>query len=153
MSQLPVGNEAYLGQSVRLFINDPSGVSEARRVGALAAKQHGLNEELAGRVALVITEAANNIARHADCHDVCLSLTLAGDQLWGEIRDDGCGFINLEGAGRDGAGGPLEPSSATNGHGLENMRRRASQGGGQVHIDSAPGEGVSVKLMIPLKKQ
>jgi ligand-binding sensor domain-containing protein/signal transduction histidine kinase len=102
-----------------------------------------LDPEQRRHLFLIFKEAINNIARHADCRSVSLSLTIARQQLWGEIRDDGCGFTT------NGGG----PASVANGHGLENMRRRAAQVGGQVVIDSAPGCGVSIKLMIPLKRR
>jgi signal transduction histidine kinase len=72
-----------------------------------------------------------------------LSLKVAQQQLYGEIRDDGRGFEASSGI-------PAEPVS-TNGQGLENMKRRAAHLGGQVQIDSSPGSGVSVRLKIPLK--
>ncbi|MGH9939881.1 MAG: sensor histidine kinase [Blastocatellia bacterium] len=101
-----------------------------------------LDPEQRRHLFLIFKESINNIARHADCRCVFLSLTIARHQLRAEIRDDGRGFTANGG----------DPASATNGHGLENMRRRAAQVNGQVHIDSAPGQGACVKLMIPLKK-
>jgi signal transduction histidine kinase len=92
---------------------------------------------------LIFKEAINNIARHAGCCTVSLSLAISRNRLFGEIRDDGRGFSTNGG----------DPSLATDGHGLENMRRRAAQVAGEVSIDSAPGNGVSIKLMLPLKRQ
>jgi signal transduction histidine kinase len=102
-----------------------------------------LDPEQRRHLFLIFKEAINNIARHADCRCASLSLTIARHQLRAEIRDDGRGFTANDG----------NPASAANGHGLENMRRRAAQVGGQVGIDSAPGCGVAIKLMIPLKRQ
>lgn len=102
-----------------------------------------LDPERRRHLFLIFKEAINNIARHADCRTVFLSLTIVHNQLWGEICDDGRGFT---------ANGD-DPASSTNGHGLDNMRRRAAQVGGQVEIDSSPGRGVSIRLMIPLKRQ
>lgn len=107
-----------------------------------------LDPERRRHLFLIFKEAINNIARHAGCKSVSLSLTLARQQLWGEIRDDGQGLL-----ARNGTGDAEDMTFSANGHGLENMRQRASQVGGQVWIDSAPGEGVRIKLMIPLKKR
>jgi signal transduction histidine kinase len=102
-----------------------------------------LDPERRRHLFLIFKEALHNIARHAGCHNVRLSLTVSHNQLWGEIRDDGRGFT--------AQGGDAAPS--TNGHGLENMRRRAAQVGGRVNIESWPGQGTCIKLMIPLKRQ
>ncbi|HKQ73752.1 MAG TPA: triple tyrosine motif-containing protein, partial [Blastocatellia bacterium] len=111
-------------------------------------EQIKLGPEQRRHLFLIFKEGLNNIARHADCQSVSMSLTLARQQLWGEIRDDGRGF-----PARNGTGSAEEPTFSANGHGHENMRQRASQVGGQVWIDSALGEGVRIKLMIPLKKR
>ncbi len=129
---------------VRQFASD---VLEAKEINwdfkvAPELEKIRLDPERRRHLFLIFKEAINNIARHADCNSVSLSLTLAHNQLWGEIRDDGRGFT-VNGAG---------PASPTNGNGLENIRQRAAQVGGQVEIDSSPGAGVSIRLMIPLKR-
>jgi signal transduction histidine kinase len=111
-------------------------------------EQIKLDPEQRRHLFLIFKEGLNNIARHADCQSVSMTLTLDRQQLWGEIRDDGRGF-----PARNGTGSAEEPMGYANGYGLENMRQRASQVGGQVWIDSAPGEGARIKLMIPLKKR
>jgi signal transduction histidine kinase len=74
------------------------------------------------------------------CPHLCWS-DLVQQQLCAEIRDDGRGFA-------------LAPeSSSANGQGLENMKRRAAQLGGEVEIETAPGAGVCLKLRIPLKRR
>ncbi len=111
-------------------------------------EQIKLDPEQRRHLFLIFKEGINNIARHADCQSVSMSLTLDRHQLWGEIRDDGHGFTNGAGEGND-----RDPEFSTNGHGLQNMRQRAAQVGGQVWIDSTPGAGVSIKIMLPLKKR
>ena len=86
---------------------------------------------------LIFKEAIHNITRHAGCSTVQAGFRVAGNQLVGEIRDDGCGFPS----GRRGAG-----------HGLKNMQARAAEIGGVCAITSAPGCGAEIKLTIPLKK-
>ena len=114
-------------------------------------EQIRLGPEQRRHLFLIFKEAINNTARYADCRHVSLSLTLTRHQLWGDIRDDGRGFAGpAPGPQMTGNGG--DPASA-NGHGLENMQRRAAQIGGQVSIESSPGRGTTIKLMIPLKKR
>jgi signal transduction histidine kinase len=105
-------------------------------------EQIKLDPEQRRHLFLIMKEAINNIARHAGCRNVHLSLALTRRQLWGEIRDDGCGFAPAR----------LEPGAA-GGNGLKNLRWRAAQLGGQVEIETAPGAGVCLKLRIPLKRR
>jgi anti-sigma regulatory factor (Ser/Thr protein kinase) len=46
-------------------IDNPSQVAQARRAGAALARAVGLDEERAGRLALVVTESGTNLLRHA----------------------------------------------------------------------------------------
>jgi signal transduction histidine kinase/ligand-binding sensor domain-containing protein len=93
---------------------------------------------------LIFKEAINNIARHAECSTVCVSIAIDHSELKASVRDDGQGF----------APSPDE-STATNpghGHGLSNMRLRARQLGGTLIVESAPGCGTRLDLVIQLKK-
>ncbi len=91
---------------------------------------------------LIFKEGINNTARYAACRNVSLSLAIVNHQLVGEIVDDGCGFENA-----------LSNAPSTGGRGIANMKKRAAEIGGNVTIDSAPGEGTRIRLMIPLKKR
>ena len=104
-----------------------------------------LDPEQRRHLFLIFKEAINNIARHAQCNAVSLSITVAHNRMIAEIRDDGRGFQDVR-----------PQQSLTNGraggHGLGNMRSRAAQLGGHLSVDSAPGHGTSLTLTIPLKK-
>jgi ligand-binding sensor domain-containing protein/signal transduction histidine kinase len=93
---------------------------------------------------LIFKEAINNAARHAGCNSVSLSLALLNNQVIGEIRDDGRGFAVTS--------VPEKPGEGRGGHGLENIRKRAAQLGGQLTIDSSPGRGSTIKVEFPLKR-
>src|SRR5215813_4327869 len=94
---------------------------------------------------LIFKEAINNAARHASCNSVWLSLTVVHNQVFGEIRDDGRGFVV-----------PSHPdiprADGRGGHGVENIRKRAAQLGGQLTIDSSPDGGTTIKVEFPLKR-
>jgi anti-sigma regulatory factor (Ser/Thr protein kinase) len=51
--------------SVAILINDPSQVGEARRAATNCAQAEGLDEEDAGKLALIVAEAATNLIKHA----------------------------------------------------------------------------------------
>ena len=104
-----------------------------------------LNPEQRRHLFLIFKEAINNIARHAECSSVMLSVNVSHNWLTVEIRDDGRGFSDVS-----------PPEAPTNGraggHGLENMQSRAAQLGGNLNVDSSPSRGTCLKLRIPLKQ-
>jgi two-component system sensor histidine kinase UhpB len=107
-----------------------------------------LDPEQRRHLYLICKEAVNNVARHADCTEVALGVVVAGNRLTAIISDDGRGFATPDPRRRDSNG-----ANGNAGHGLENMRRRAAELGGQLELDSAPGRGTRLKLTIPLKKR
>lgn len=104
-----------------------------------------LNPEQRRHLFLIFKEAINNIALHAECSSVTLSISVSHSRLIVEIRDDGRGFSDVAAteAPTDGRAG---------GHGLENMQSRAAQLGGHLSVDSSPGHGTCLKLMVPIRK-
>jgi two-component system sensor histidine kinase DevS len=82
-------------------------------------------------------EALANIAKHAQAHTAKLNLQTVPGRIMLEISDDGVGF-------------DLVKTSLALGHGLANMRTRARKLGGDIEVNSEPGEGTSVLAWIPL---
>ncbi|MCC6316563.1 MAG: sensor histidine kinase [Gemmatimonadaceae bacterium] len=85
----------------------------------------------------VTQEALSNVARHARAAAVRVALSCVDELVMLAIEDDGRGFVPSD----DGDGEHL---------GLRGMRDRARRLGGYVLVDSAPGDGVSVTLALPL---
>jgi signal transduction histidine kinase len=77
----------------------------------------------------------NNIVRHARAENASVILNRVPDRLTLTIRDDGIGF---------------NPAKKTGGIGLRNIRNRVSYYNGTVEIDSAPGKGCTLTIIIPL---
>jgi len=82
---------------------------------------------------LAFKEALHNVRKHASARRVSIDLSWRERRLDLKIVDDGVGFT---------------PATATDGHGLANLRHRASALGGTAHITSAPGAGATVILSI-----
>src|SRR5262249_52288508 len=95
-----------------------------------------LNPQQRRHLFLIFKEAINNSARHADCKSVWLNLSVIHSQIVAEIRDDGRGMA---------ANGSDQHPGDRLGHGLENIKMRAAQLGGNLTIDSSPGGGTCVR--------
>lgn len=105
-------------------IDDASRVGEARRHAAQLARDIGLDEVEAGRLALVVTELGTNLQRHARSGQ----LLLASRPERGDVEvisiDEGPGIADIARSMRDGysTGGGSSP-----GTGLGAVRRLASE--------------------------
>jgi signal transduction histidine kinase len=87
---------------------------------------------------LLCKEALHNIARHARASKASVLITPSENGLQVLITDNGVGF---------------DSASASAGHGLGNMHKRASMMGAQLHHSSKPGTGTTIQLNIPATKR
>ncbi|WP_234443116.1 sensor histidine kinase [Streptomyces cellulosae] len=81
-------------------------------------------------------EALTNARKHAGSSfavGICLAYT--DDALTVSVRDDGCGF---------------DPRTVTGGYGLAGLRARATEAGGTSEVRSAPGDGTTVTVRLPV---
>ncbi len=85
-------------------------------------------------------ESLANIRKHAQATAVQLTLSYMEDMLILDVQDDGVGI--------NGA----SPSALSSGYGLQAMRERAEQLGGNVEIESEADEGSTVVVSIPIGK-
>jgi signal transduction histidine kinase len=88
----------------------------------------------------VAQEALHNAEKHSGATRVKVSVRQFADRLVAEIEDNGSGFA-LDAQGRP---------ARTRGLGLLGIRERAALAGGSVTIDSAPGRGTRIVLLIPM---
>jgi two-component system, NarL family, sensor histidine kinase LiaS len=99
----------------------------------------GLPPAVEHAVLRVAQEAVANAARHADPGQVTVRLHADSRRVLLEVADDGRGFAV-----------PAESADA-GGLGLHTMRDRVTELGGWLTIDSAPGEGATVRACFPLR--
>jgi PAS domain S-box-containing protein len=96
-------------------------------------------EEISDSVSLslfrIAQEQLNNILKHSKASEVNITLTHSVSAVELEIVDNGKGF---------------KLSSVSKGLGLKNMYNRAELFNGKVTIHTAPGEGCTVSVYIPL---
>lgn len=85
----------------------------------------------------VAQEALTNVRRHAGAHRVDVRLAFAPDAVVLEVVDDGSGFDHA-------------PGGARGRFGLAGMADRVADAGGELEVDSRPGEGTRLRVRIPL---
>jgi two-component system sensor histidine kinase UhpB len=116
-------------------------VSDLDRQGVVDAdfKINGTLGELPADVQLVVyrvaQEALSNAVRHAEAEHVNVQLGREDDTVTLAVADDGRGFAF---------------DRIDTGLGLGGMRERALLVGGDLQVESRPGEGTRVQLKVPI---
>jgi NarL family two-component system sensor histidine kinase YdfH len=90
----------------------------------------------AQNVLRIVQESLTNAARHADASHVLVQVAADAGTLQVIVQDDGVGFDLDEGMERPGC------------FGLAGMRERAQRIGGELYLETMPGEGTKVVLNI-----
>jgi anti-sigma regulatory factor (Ser/Thr protein kinase) len=144
VSSLPAGAEPT-EQTRVLPVPDASHIGEARRaVGALSSRLN-LDENAAGRVAVVATELATNIAKHGGGGHLLVRAIAGGTGIELIAVDRGRGIADVAEAMRDGYS-----SGGTAGHGLGAIGRMSDL----FDIYSQPGHGTAmVSRMLQLRPE
>ena len=155
----PLGELGEIAQQalkeMRLMVHElrPPDLEEVGLMGALQLRL-GAVEKRAGVDALLVAgdvpgllalveeslyriavEALNNSLKHADATEVTVRLQPDLEGVALEVEDNGCGF--------DAAAATI-----SGGIGLSSMRQRAEGMGGSLSIESVPGEGTKVRVLV-----
>jgi signal transduction histidine kinase len=98
-----------------------------------------LQPEISTALFRICQEALTNVARHAGASQVQICFEVKDQELRVRIRDNGRGISEQE---------------LTNSHslGLAGMRERVLLIGGHLAITGAPGEGTTLRLVVPMTK-
>ncbi len=121
--------------------------------GEYLQEQHGLHVEVQrdeeprpidsetrALVFKVVRELMLNSVKHGRAQNLWVRLGRQGQNLNIEVKDDGIGFI------------PAPPGTEvkTGGFGLFSIKERLHHLGGRLQVESAPAQGTTVSLLIPL---
>jgi signal transduction histidine kinase len=90
--------------------------------------------EVESTVYRIVQEALTNVTKHAHAEHISIEVIEADGRVRIEARDDGEGF---------------DPSAGPGGFGLIGMRERVDLVGGTLTVDSAKGEGTTVRAEFP----
>ena len=91
-----------------------------------------IDATLADHAEAVVREAVSNAVRHANAETLTITVRVE-DELAIEVVDDGCGM-------------PADVTAS----GLNNLRRRAADVGGDFTVSDAPGGGTLLRWTAPL---
>jgi len=137
----PEGFAAALQACARGFEIDGTG---ARLTLTLtpAVEQAALDPETSLQLTRIVQEALANVRKHAHAQHVKISFDIIDGLLTGLVQDDGRGFD--------------EQSTewiARRHFGLQIMRERARSIDGQLEVESSPGHGTRISIIVPLDRQ
>ena len=110
----------------------------------VSGEEHGLDDAMKITMFRIIQESLNNIIKHSEASHVNIHLTYGTSNVRINVRDNGVGFdvehVKLERARRPSLG-------------LAGMEERAALLGGNVSIQSRPGYGTDVEVLIPYPRE
>ncbi len=87
---------------------------------------------------LFCKEVLHNAVKHGDPANVSFEVAPTAEGLQIEIKDDGCGF---------------ETTKPTSGFGLSNLHKRAANINATVSVESAAGQGTTIRLAVPRNRR
>jgi signal transduction histidine kinase len=79
------------------------------------------------------------VLKHSRASEVRVRVTAADSTIELAIEDNGCGFD------------PGRIPSGRKGNGLENMRRRIAEAGGELNLVTAPGQGARLTFTVRVR--
>lgn len=130
--------------SLRWFANSRLGPKGVRVLVEEVSDPRRLPIEVETALFRVIQEAINNIARHAAARRVNIYLDFGDEEVAVDVVDDGVGFDLFE----------LSPSPDNQrGLGLMGMQERIDMLGGDLEINSIPGQGTQIHIRVPCSER
>ncbi len=103
-----------------------------------------LAQKVENNIFRIVQEAVNNAIKYSGAEKITVSLKQTGDELVIDIKDEGKGFDP-----KIVEAGSSDPES---GRGFFNMYERTEYINGNLEIQSATGQGTSVRLTVPLSR-
>ena len=133
----PSLNDLGLIQSIKELIRSIQMVKKMKiRLTISGLDENALLPEQKINVYRIIQEQLNNILKHAQASSVSIELNKQREQIRLCVEDDGKGF---------------DPRMRRNGVGISNIMSRAELYNGKVEIDSSPGKGCKLEVILNSK--
>jgi PAS domain S-box-containing protein len=133
----PSLNDLGLIQSIKELIRSIQMVKKMKiRLSITGLDENALQPEQKINIYRIIQEQLNNILKHAQASAVSIELNKQREQIRLRVEDDGKGF---------------DPRMRRNGVGISNIMSRAELYNGKVEIDSSPGKGCRLEVVLNSK--
>jgi len=133
----PTLNDLGLVQSIKELIRSIQTVKKMKiRLSITRLDEEALLPEQKINIYRIIQEQLNNILKHAQASSVIIELNKEKERISLLVQDDGKGF---------------DPRLRRNGVGISNIISRAELYNGKVEIDSAPGKGCRLEVILNSK--
>ena len=132
----PMLDDLGLGPTLRWAAQDFSRRTEIPTKVRVDGEERRIDRQNELALLRIVQEALTNVARHAGPCAVGITVVWYPEALQVEVADDGAGF---ECSGPHGA----------TGLGIATMRERSLAVHGQLDLDSAPGRGTRVRVVVP----
>lgn len=133
----PTLNDLGLVQSIRELIRSIQMVKKMKiRLNISGLDEESLLPEQKINVYRIIQEQLNNILKHAQASTVIIELNKSNESICLQVKDDGRGF---------------DPRARRKGIGISNIISRAELYNGKVEIESAPGKGCRLEVILNSK--
>jgi signal transduction histidine kinase len=135
---------ASLCEALKVVARQLTDGSDVRAEVSVGGAQRRLPERVERNLFRVGQEALTNAARHAGATRLRVRLDYEEGRVRLEVADDGRGFRPSDYATGGGDSG---------GFGLQGMRERVAQLGGELSIESRPGAGTQVTATVPFSDE
>jgi len=133
----PSLNDLGLIQTIMELIRSIQSVKKMKiRLDIAGLEEDELHPEQKINIYRIIQEQLNNILKHAQANNVDIELHNVREQVWLRLTDDGKGF---------------DPRIRWKGVGISNIISRAELYNGKVEIESAPGKGCQLIVILNSK--
>src|SRR5437016_8698115 len=127
--------EKPLSEALKDLIDKMTGGTTVRAEFTLRGHPRELSAEWEANILRIGQEVLTNVLRHARASEFKVLLVFDSSEIRLDLRDNGCGF---------------DPQRKHEGFGLQGMRERAEGMGGRLTIQSAPGKGTAISIVLPV---
>lgn len=134
------GLRVTLEQYLERFQSNSNGTSIV--LDAKDAEDVSLDTQTEGTLFNIVQEAINNALKHAKAKHIWVRLKREGNLLTTTVQDDGVGFDLSK---------VMQSYEKRGSFGLLNIDERARLVGGAAEMNSAPGQGTTVRVVVPLE--
>lgn len=138
LSRKTTGISVFQSELIK-FTEDISKLNNIKVSLNMAGDEYLLNNSVQKSIFRIICEGTGNAVRHGKCNNLVINLTIEMDHVNLILKDDGIGF-NVEN----------KISKKNRGLGLKNMVNSVYLMNGKININSQPGEGTTVTILLPI---